>query len=256
HLVIDQSGSHNDPAAAPGLRKQPQGAVAAGSEPNSPMVAFTNGRRRFFLRTILAGAQQTEPPAHPWVECRNIGARIKTIRRLAGVAARFSRPSTVHTALPASVFSDICRAFSVSVTKKLAWAETDGVQCPRFDARRRCRTPGGWMRSGGRRNRALACSLLPPRWRGFHMGWAAGRMLSWLVVGVGLLTATAAAALDANSIIDTLSGGGNGDGFPASIASTDPDTVSVGPDGSIYIAESKNHRIRRIDPQSGFIDTF
>ena len=88
------------------------------------------------------------------------------------------------------------------------------------------------------------------------MGWAAGRMLSWLVVGVGLLTATAAAALDANSIIDTLSGGGNGDGFPASIASTDPDTVSVGPDGSIYIAESKNHRIRRIDPQSGFIDTF
>jgi sugar lactone lactonase YvrE len=85
---------------------------------------------------------------------------------------------------------------------------------------------------------------------------ATGSKCLLILIGIGLLSATRAGAVDGNSIIDTLAGGGNGDGFPAAVASVDPDTVSVGPDGSIYVAESSQHRIRRINPQSGFIETF
>lgn len=89
------------------------------------------------------------------------------------------------------------------------------------------------------------------------MGWAAvGRRVRLVMVSAVLLAATRAVGLDAGGIIDTLAGGGLGDGFPADVASVDPDTVSVGPDGSIYIAESSRHRIRRVDPDSGFIETF
>lgn len=89
------------------------------------------------------------------------------------------------------------------------------------------------------------------------MGWVAvGRRVRVVVAASALLLTTShARALDAGGIIDTLAGGGLGDGFPSEIASVDPDTVSVGPDGTIYIAESSRNRIRRIDPQSGFIET-
>src|SRR6185295_5541571 len=112
------------------------------------------------------------------------------------------------------------------------------------------------MRGGGRGIQALACSLLPVMVRGFSMRWATESKCLLILIGIGLLSATRAGAVDGNSIIDTLAGGGNGDGFPAAVASVDPDTVSVGPDGSIYVAESSQHRIRRINPQSGFIETF
>ena len=89
------------------------------------------------------------------------------------------------------------------------------------------------------------------------MGWVAvGRRVRVVVVSVILFTAARASALDAGGIIDTLAGGGFGDGFPSEVASVQPDAVSVGPDGSVYIAESDRNRIRRIDPQSGFIETF
>lgn len=49
--------------------------------------------------------------------------------------------------------------------------------------------------------------------------------------------------------------GFSGDGGPAIYAELrDPADVAVGPDGSIYIADSHNHRIRRVSP-SGLIDT-
>ena len=91
------------------------------------------------------------------------------------------------------------------------------------------------------------------------MGWAAvGRRVRVVVAGSAILlfSTSRAHALDAAGIIDTLAGGGLGDGFPSELASVDPDSVSVGPDGSIYIAESSRNRIRRIDAQSGFIETF
>jgi sugar lactone lactonase YvrE len=90
------------------------------------------------------------------------------------------------------------------------------------------------------------------------MGWVAvGRRVRVVVAASAIFffSTLRAQALDAGGIIDTLAGGGLGDGFPSEIASVDPDTVSIGPDGAIYIAESSRNRIRRIDPQSGFIET-
>jgi sugar lactone lactonase YvrE len=64
----------------------------------------------------------------------------------------------------------------------------------------------------------------------------------------------------ASGIITLVAGtgdpGGAGDGGSATEAQLiEPRTLAVGPDGSIYIAEPKAHRVRRVDPQ-GVISTF
>jgi DNA-binding CsgD family transcriptional regulator/sugar lactone lactonase YvrE len=65
----------------------------------------------------------------------------------------------------------------------------------------------------------------------------------------------------ANGIITTYAGtdeqGYGGDGGPAGKAVLNgPKGVVVGPDGSVYIADTGNHRIRKVDPVSRVISTF
>ncbi|MCP4699509.1 MAG: hypothetical protein GY862_22075, partial [Gammaproteobacteria bacterium] len=68
--------------------------------------------------------------------------------------------------------------------------------------------------------------------------------------------------IDADGFIDTVAGTGEygygGDGGPAKEASfrfSSPAGIAVAPDGSLYIADSGNHRIRRITLTDGIIDT-
>ena len=57
------------------------------------------------------------------------------------------------------------------------------------------------------------------------------------------------------SIAGTDEPGYSGDGGPATEASVDyPTGVAFGPDGSLYIADRQNHRIRKVDPE-GVITT-
>jgi sugar lactone lactonase YvrE len=65
--------------------------------------------------------------------------------------------------------------------------------------------------------------------------------------------------IDPAGIITTVAGNGrpgrSGDGGPATAARLNlPSDVAVGRDGSLYIADSYNHRIRRVDP-AGIITT-
>ena len=65
--------------------------------------------------------------------------------------------------------------------------------------------------------------------------------------------------IDRNGIITTVAGDGSyrhsGDGKPAVDASLNsPSDVAVGPDGSLYIADTENSRIRRVSP-TGIITT-
>jgi len=61
-----------------------------------------------------------------------------------------------------------------------------------------------------------------------------------------------------NGIIHTIAGNGSkeysGDGGPATQAGIGPSSVAVAPDGSLYIADRKNYRVRRVGPD-GIITT-
>ena len=64
----------------------------------------------------------------------------------------------------------------------------------------------------------------------------------------------------ATGVITTVAGtgttGSSGDGGPATAAElSEPRTIALGPDGSLYIAEPKANRVRRVDP-AGIITTF
>jgi streptogramin lyase len=62
-------------------------------------------------------------------------------------------------------------------------------------------------------------------------------------------------------IISTIAGTGkpgfSGDGGPATNAAfKEPHSIQFGPDGSLYVCDIGNHRIRRIDPSTGIVTTF
>lgn len=66
--------------------------------------------------------------------------------------------------------------------------------------------------------------------------------------------------IDSAGIITTVAGTGtagyNGDGIPATQAQLyEPLDAKIGPDGALYIADTENNRVRRVDP-SGTISTF
>jgi DNA-binding CsgD family transcriptional regulator/sugar lactone lactonase YvrE len=63
-----------------------------------------------------------------------------------------------------------------------------------------------------------------------------------------------------DGVITTFAGTGeagfDGDGGPATLAKLNaPEGVVIAPDGSVYIADTGNHRVRRVDPTSGVIST-
>lgn len=63
------------------------------------------------------------------------------------------------------------------------------------------------------------------------------------------------------SRIDTIAGTGeagfDGDGGPATEAAfRQPHSIEIAPDGALFVADIGNHRIRRIDPVTGVVETF
>jgi len=66
--------------------------------------------------------------------------------------------------------------------------------------------------------------------------------------------------VDTQGLITTVAGSGvaglSGDGGPATAAQLNaPEGIALGPDGSLYIADTANERIRRVDAQTGIITT-
>jgi sugar lactone lactonase YvrE len=68
-------------------------------------------------------------------------------------------------------------------------------------------------------------------------------------------------AIDRDGRLITIAGDGTkgdaGEGGPAARAKVNsPHAIAVGADGTIYVADTLNHKIKRIDPKSGIITTF
>lgn len=71
---------------------------------------------------------------------------------------------------------------------------------------------------------------------------------------------TTVRSINAQGIIRTVAGTGvlgyNGDGIPATQAElSTPLDAKRGPDGAVYIADARNNRVRRVDPDTGIITT-
>jgi sugar lactone lactonase YvrE len=66
------------------------------------------------------------------------------------------------------------------------------------------------------------------------------------------------AKITSSGVVTTLAGGsgsGFADGNGASAKFNNPNSLAIGPDGAIYVADRENHRVRRVTP-SGDVTTF
>ncbi len=84
----------------------------------------------------------------------------------------------------------------------------------------------------------------------------AARKTALVAFAIALCTASAGTglALDVR-IIDRYAGGSNGDGGPATGATLNPIGTAVDAAGNIFIADSTNHRVRRVDAVTGFVSS-
>jgi trimeric autotransporter adhesin len=77
------------------------------------------------------------------------------------------------------------------------------------------------------------------------------------IVGLSLSLSAFAGTAPAQDfrIIDRFAGGSNGDGGPAAGATLNPNDLVVDAVGNVFIADTGNHRIRKVDAVTGFIST-
>ena len=86
------------------------------------------------------------------------------------------------------------------------------------------------------------------------MGWA--RLFAALIANLAVTALTAAALLAAVGDITTIAGGFIGEGVPATSARLNsPSGVAVDASGNLFIADSSNQRVRRVDGATGIITT-
>jgi sugar lactone lactonase YvrE len=79
---------------------------------------------------------------------------------------------------------------------------------------------------------------------------------SSLVLSLALLSSTAAFAGEVHTIAGTGNGKRSGDGGPATQAGIGgPFGLTIGPDGALYVCETENHCVRRIDLKTDTITT-
>ncbi len=93
--------------------------------------------------------------------------------------------------------------------------------------------------------------------RGFEQGRGsvARRARRWGVAAVLMLAVGGALAADPPGTIQTVAGGGAGDGGPATAANLSPPAFAIDGGGNILIADTFNNRIRKVSPD-GTITTF
>jgi len=140
--------------------------------------------------------------------------------------------------------------YAKGITVRIAWAQLSGVPMTGSPARMEVTLFQEWTGTITRwdsRGQGLGGWSLSP----LHAYDPVGRVLH---LGDG--TRRDAESLGAGAI-NTFAGGGSvsGDGGPATQATiSHPFGLAVGPDGSLYIADSGNHRVRRVGP-NGIITT-
>jgi len=70
-----------------------------------------------------------------------------------------------------------------------------------------------------------------------------------------MVLALRAPAASSSSVIETIAGGGVGDGLPATQQGLNAQRVAVDAAGNVYVSEGYLDRVRRVDATTGLIST-